>query len=413
MEGGQNNSSLSDVKVLDFTGELGPYAAKMYAGLGAEVIHLEPITGDPLRKQRPFYKDQEDNIEASLQFLYYNSNKKSLALDLHKEKGKQIFLRLIENIDVFIESCVPGYLDSLGLSFERLKEINPRLVQTSITPYGSSGPYLNYPGTDLTCSGMGGFLYLAGVGNDKPVRACDNQAYRMAEAYAAVGSSIALLHARRTGQGQFVDVSAMEAVGMALENAPQYWDLEGVIRRGRGKEAGTGTIHPCRDGYIVVVAIMGTNKIMWDMFLKWMKDENVEEWEVFEDPRWIDPAYRVSDEGYATFCRIFEKFTMKHDKAELYERGQAHRVALSPLNNGKDLLENPQLKYNKFWQTVAHETLGGEITYPGAPYKFGELEWRFGSPAPTFGEHTVEILKDLNYAKDDIDTFLKEGIVHG
>jgi len=334
-------------------------------------------------------------------------------LDLHQEEGKQIFLRLIENIDIFMESCVPGYLDSLGLSYERLKEVNPKLVQTSITPYGSSGPYRDYPGTDLTCSGMGGFLYLAGVGNDKPVRACDNQAYRMAEAYAAVGSSIALLHARRTGQGQFVDVSAMESVGMALENAAQYWDLEGVIRRGRGKEAGTGTIHPCRDGYIVVVAIMGTNKIMWDMFAKWMKDENVEEWEAFDDPRWIDPSYRESEEGYATFCRIFELFTMKYDKAVLYEKGQAHRVALSPLNNGKDLLENPQLKYSKFWQTIEHENLGGEITYPGAPYEFGEMKWRFGSPAPTFGEHTVEILKDLNYAKDDIDTFLKEGIVHG
>jgi len=412
MVGEQKNSPLSDVKVLDFTGELGPYAAKMYAGLGAEVIHLEPITGDPLRKKRPFYKEEEDNMEASLQFLYYNGNKKSLVVDLNKEEGKQIFLRLIESIDIFMESCVPGYLDSLGLSYERLKGINPKLVQTSITPYGSSGPYEDYPGSDLTCSAMGGFLYLAGVGNDKPVRACDNQAYRMAEAYASVGSSIALLHARRTGQGQFVDVSAMESVGMALENAAQYWDLEGVIRRGRGKEAGVGTIHPCKDGYIVVAATMGKNKIMWGMFAKWMKNENVEEWEVFEDPRWIDPSYRESEEGYATFCRIFQRFTMKNDKAYLYEKGQAHRVALTPLNNGKDLLENQQLRYRKFWQTIEHENLGGEITYPGAPYEFGEMEWSFGLPAPKFGEHTVQILEELNYSKDEIEAFSKEGIIH-
>ncbi len=412
MEGNLKNRALSDVKVLDFTGELGPYAAKLYAGLGAEVIHLEPITGDPLRKKEPFYKDEKDNMEASLQFLYYNGNKKSLVVDLNKEEGKQIFLRLIKDIDVFLESCAPGYLSSLGLSYERLKEINPKLVQTSITPYGSIGPYKDYHGSDLTCSAMGGFLYLAGIGNDKPVRACDNQAYRMAEAYAAVGSSIALLHARKTGQGQFIDVSAMESVGMALENAAQYWDLEGVIRRGRGKEAGTGTIHPCKDGYIVVVAIMGRNKIMWDMFLKWMKDENVEEWEVFDDPKWIDSSYRVSEEGYTTFCRIFQRFTMQYGKAELYEKGQAHRVALTPLNNGKDLLENPQLKYRKFWQTVRHEKLGGEITCPGAAYEFGEMEWDLGLPAPMFGEHTIEILKELNYSKNDIDTFSKEGIIH-
>ncbi len=412
MEGGRENRSLSDVKVLDFTGELGPYASKLYAGLGAEVIHLEPITGDPLRRKGPFYKGESDNMEASLQFLYYNGNKKSLALDLHREEGRNIFLRLISKIDIFMESCVPGYLDNLGLSYGNLKEVNPRLVQTSITPYGSVGPYKDYPGSDLTCSAMGGFLYLAGIDNEKPVRACDDQAYRMAESYAAVGSSIALLYAKRTGKGQFVDVSAMEAVGMALENSAQYWDLEGSIRRGRGTEAGSATVHPCKDGFIAIVAIMGKNKIMWEPFVKWMKSENVEEWQIFEDPRWIEPSYRRSAEGYETFCRIFHRFTMKHDKMTLYERGQANRIALSPVSNGRDLLENPQLKHRNFWQTIEHEHLGGEITFPGAPYEFGELDWRFGFPAPRFGEHTTQILEELDYTREEIAVFSKEGIVH-
>lgn len=412
MEGELKNRSLSDVKVLDFTGELGPYASKLYAGLGADVIHLEPITGDPLRKKGPFYHNEEDNMEASLQFLYYNGNKKSLAIDLESESGQQIFVRLIKDVDIFMESCVPGYLDSLGLSYENLKEVNPKLVQTSITPYGSVGPYKDYPGSDLTCSAMGGFLYLAGIENDKPVRACDDQSYRMAESYAAVGSSIALLYAKRTGKGQFVDVSAMESVGMALENAAQYWDLEGTIRRGRGKEAGSATVHPCKDGHIAIVAIMGKNKIMWEPFVKWMKEENVEEWEVFEDPRWIEPSYRRSEEGYSTFCRIFHRFTMENDKMTLYEKGQAHRIALSPVSNGKDLLENPQLKYRNFWQVIEHENLGGEVTYPGAPYEFGELDWRFGFPAPKFGEHTASILKTLGYADEQIAGFAEEGIIH-
>jgi benzylsuccinate CoA-transferase BbsE subunit/naphthyl-2-methylsuccinate CoA transferase subunit len=413
MEGERSKDrSLSDVKVLDFTGELGPYASKLYAGLGAEVIHLEPITGDPLRRKGPFYRGEADNMEASLQFLYYNGNKKSLVLDLHREEGRNIFLKLISKIDIFMESCVPGYLDTLGLSYDNLKDVNPRLVQTSITPYGSVGPYKDYPGSDLTCSAMGGFLYLAGIENEKPVRACDDQSYRMAESYAAVGSSIAYLYATRTGKGQFVDVSAMESVGMALENAPQYWDLEGSIRRGRGKEAGSATVHPCKDGYIALVAIMGKNKTMWDPFVKWMKSENVGEWEVFEDPRWIEPSYRRSVEGYETFCRIFHQFTMKHDKMTLYERGQAKRVAVTPVSNGKDLLENPQLKYRNFWQTIEHKNLDGEITFPGAPYEFGELDWRFGFPAPRFGEHTTQILEALDYRKEEIAVFSKEEIVH-
>jgi len=303
-------------------------------------------------------------------------------------------------------------LDGLGLSYDQLSVVNPRLVQTAITPFGSFGPYRDLPGSDMVCAALGGFLFLGGIDNDKPVRACDNQAYRMAEAYAAVGSAIALLFAKRTGIGQFVDVSCMESVGMALENAAQYWDLEGTNRRGRGTEAGSATVHPCKDGFFAIVAIMGKNKIMWDPFVQWMKEENVPEWEVFEDPRWIDPVYRCTEEGYTTFCRIFEGFSMQHDKLTLYEKGQAHRVALTPVSNGKDLLENPQLNYRNFWQTMQHDNLGGKVVYPGPPYEFGELKWRLGNAAPMFGQHTAEIMRELGYAQDTIDALDKEGIIH-
>jgi benzylsuccinate CoA-transferase BbsE subunit/naphthyl-2-methylsuccinate CoA transferase subunit len=406
-----NAGSLSDVRVLDFTGELGPYASKLYVGLGADVIHLEPIAGDPLRDVGPFYKNIPGK-DRSLQFLYYNAGKKGMALDLAKEKGREIFLKLCQTADMLIESLVPGYLDKLGLSYEVLSKTNPRLVQTSITPFGHFGPYRDYPACDLTCSALGGFLFLAGVDNDKPVRACDNQSYRMAESYAAVGSSIALYHANETGEGQFVEVSCLEAAGMALENAAQYYDLEGSNRRGRGREAGTATIHPCKDGFIALVAIMGKNKVMWDPFVEWMKDEGVEEWEVFNNDKWIDPAYRSSQQGYETFCRVFERYSMKHEKLYLYESGQDHRVAVSPVSNGKDLLENVQLKYYDFWKTLYHENLGGEVTYPGAPYEFGTLKWHLGGPAPVFGQHTGQILKELGYSEKDIEAMGKEGIVY-
>lgn len=407
----QNENSLSGVKVLDFTGELGPYAAKLYAGLGAEVIHLESISGDPLRNIGPFYQNKP-GPNSSLQYLYYNAGKRGLALDITRDEGKDVFLKLCADADLLFESFTPGFLDDLGLSYDVLSASNPKLVQTAITPFGSTGPYNKMPGSDLTCSAMGGFLFLAGADNDKPVRSCDNQSYRMAEAYAAVGSSIALLFAQNTGIGQFVDVCCLESVGMALENSAQFWDLEGVLRRGRGTEAASATVHPCKDGYIALVAIVGTNKNMWKPFIKWMQEDNVDEWEVFDDDKWIDPNYRKSREGYETFCRIFEKYTMQHDKLTLYERGQACRVAISPVSNGKDLLENPQLQHREFWKAIRHDNLGGEVTYPGAPYEFGSIDWRLGNAAPTLGQHTAEIMSELGYAASEIDTLAKEGIIY-
>lgn len=406
------NDSLGNLRVIDFTGELGPYAARLYAGLGADVIHMEPMGGDPLRNRGPFFKNIP-GAERSLQYLYYNAGKRGMVLDITTAQGKEVFVKLCMSADILLESFRPGYLDCLGLSYDILSAFNPKLVQASITPFGHKGKYADFPGTDLTCSALGGFLFLGGVDNDKPVRACDNQAYRMAESYAAVGSAIAVFFARKTGAGQFVDVSCMEGVGMALENAAQYWDLEGKVRRGRGKEAGSASIHPCKDGYVAIVAIMGRNKGMWAPFLKWMKSENVDEWEVFDDDKWINPAYRTSEEGYETFCRIFENYTMQHTKLDLYDIGQSCRVAISPVSNGKDLLENPQLKYQNFWNVLKHENLEGEeITYPGTPYAFGNLKWQMGNSAPTYGQHTIEILEELGYSQFQIEGLAKEGVIY-
>lgn len=401
----------SRLRVLDFTGELGPYTGKMYAGLGANVIHVEPMTGNPLRRIGPFYK-KTPGPDASLPYLYFNSGKRGVALNLEQEAGRKLFHELCAQANLLIESCVPGYLDRLGLSHEVLVRDNPKLVHTAITPFGHSGAMSTLPASDLTCAALSGFLYLAGAGNDKPARTPDNQMYRMAEAYAADASAIALFHAQRTGCGQLVDVACIEAGAMALENAAQCWDLEGVIRRGRGQEAGTGTLHLCTDGYLVVVAIIGKDKVMWNRFVQWMKGEGVGDWEVFDDDKWLEPAYRSSAEGYRTFCRIFEKYASQHGKLYLYETGQKYNVAVTPVSDGRDLLDNPQLHYRKFWQQVRNDALGGDVVYPGAPYEFGELRWRFGRNAPRLGEHTAEILGELGYSPTDIGDLVKSGAVH-
>ncbi|MDX9788960.1 MAG: CoA transferase [Desulfobacterales bacterium] len=406
------NGSLSNLKILDFTGVLGPYAGKLYAGVGADVIHIEPITGDPLRNIGPFFKNIPGK-DRSLQFLYYNAGKRGLALDINKDEGKDIFLKLCQSADLLLESFDAGVLNSMGLSFDVLSAVNPKLVQTSMTLFGATGPYANYPGSDLTCSALSGFTYLAGDNNDKPVRAPDDQAYQTAGAHAAVASGFALYFAKKTGIGQFVDIAAIESVASAHENAAQFWDLEGVIRRSAFGTLAGGGLFKCKDGYIALVAAMGNkNKQMWDPFVRWMKEEGVEGWEAFDDEKWLDQNFRRELKNYEIFCRIFEAYTMKHTKLELYEKGQFYKVATTPVSNGKDLVENPQLKATGFFQTVTHGYLKDDVTFPGAPYEFGEIQWRFGGPAPTLGQHTAEILLEVGYTQSEIDAYAKEGTIY-
>lgn len=199
---------------------------------------------------------------------------------------------------------------------------------------------------------------------------------------------------------------------MALESSAQQWDLEGKVRRGRGREAGSASIHPCRDGYIILVAILTDSRPSWEAFVSWMKDEDVEDWNVFKDERWLESAYRSSNEGYTTFCNIFERYTTKHAKAYLYETAQRYKVAAGPVSTGRDLLENPQLQYLEFWKSVRDDLSGGEIVYPGAPYEFGELRWEIRSGAPRLGEHTHEVLQELGYSSAQINELGKSGAVH-
>jgi benzylsuccinate CoA-transferase BbsE subunit len=311
---------------------------------------------------------------------------------------------------LLIEGFPPGHLENLGLGYEILSVINPKLVHTAITPYGQYGPYKDYPFSDLTCLAMGGMLYLAGTEDEKPALVPDKQSFFQADLYAAYGSMVALINADMTLEGQYVDVSLQESVATAQENAIQTYDLEGRIRRGLGLvEAGNGT-YKCQDGYVYTVAAMGSNVHLWYPLVDWMIEENIPGAEVLRGEEWGKSDHRKKAESMEIFKTIFEQFSAKYTKQDLYQESQKRKVVIYPVNTAKDVLENPQLTYRNYFKEMYSESVNGTITYPGCPYYLEKIPWELRSGAPAFGQHTGEVLKNLGYSADDMKSFVKRGV---
>ena len=203
---------MSGYRVLDLTNENGYLCGKILGDMGADVIKIENPRGDSGRKIGPFYQQVPD-MEKSLYWYAYNLNKRGITLDVETEDGRQILSRLIKKADFLIESYPTGYLDKLGLSYAKIHEINPKIVMTSITPFGRTGPYKDYKGSDLVVMAMSGLMYITGDPDTAPLRISFPQAFLLASAHAAAASMIAHYYRETAGQGQHVDVSAQESSG--------------------------------------------------------------------------------------------------------------------------------------------------------------------------------------------------------
>ncbi|MCL4439723.1 MAG: CoA transferase [Firmicutes bacterium] len=389
----------------------GAYTGKLFADYGAEVIRVEPKEGDPARLEKPFVKDTP-GIENSLRYHYLNTNKKSVVIDITSPEGKKAFLDLAGTADLLIESFPPGYMDSIGLGYGVLSSVKPKIVYTAITPFGQTGLYKDYPFSDLTLMAMGGMLFLAGTDDDKPALAPDKQSFFQADLYAALASMVALFHADVTSEGQFIDVSIQEAVATALENAIQTYDLEGSIRRGSSAvEAGRG-VYNCQDGSVYIMAAMGRNTYLWDPLVEWMMEEKIEGAEILKGEEWRETEYRTTKEAMTIFKELFERFASKYPKLVMYEESQKRKLALCPINNAKDILENPQFVFRNFFKTIYSEPAGSTITMPGAPVYIEKIPWELKNPAPALGQHTYEVLSQLGYSPDNIKSLVERGVIY-
>ena len=216
---------MAPYRVLDLTDERGLLAGKIFADLGADVIKIERPGGDPARSVGPFYKDVPDP-QRSLFWFAYNTGKRSITLNIESSEGQELLKSLVKSADLLVESFPPGYMDKLGLGYQVLSELNHRLIMTSITPFGQTGPYASWKGPDIVPWAMGCYMWMTGEPGRAPLRISHPpQAYLHASAMAAVGSLMALRYRAMTGEGQHVDVSAQQCPVWMLTHTYAYWDL--------------------------------------------------------------------------------------------------------------------------------------------------------------------------------------------
>jgi benzylsuccinate CoA-transferase BbsE subunit len=404
-------AALTGITVLDVAGPLGNYCGKLFADLGARVILVEPPGGAPTRHLEPRIAGRTD-ADASLTFQYQNVNKEGIVLDLDTEAGQEVFRELASRCSLVIESEQPGAMARRGLGYAGLRAGHPSLTVTSITAFGQSGPFAHWLATDLTAMGLGGMLYLAGYPDTAPMVACGEQAVGAANVFAAVASLAAVYDAEASNEGQHVDVSMQECVVMGMENAVQFYDLEGTIRKrnaGTQRLAGTG-VFECADGYIYLMAGgIGSNRF-WATTADWLIEEGVAGAEQFKEARWNDQAFLASDEAKRIFGQTFAPFARLLTKAELQAKGRSRRIPLAPICDARDIVQSPQREHRGYFVDVVDAT-GVRLRMPGAPYKLSATPWRLRTRAPRLGEHTRDVLTWAGYTEDEQRALKQQGVV--
>ena len=412
---------LSGNRALDVTDYKGWLSGRILADLGVDVIKVEPPGGDSGRSQGPFYGG-EVNPERSLSWFAYNLGKRGITLNLEAIEGREIFKRLARNADFVLESFPPGHMEKLGLDYNVLHEINPKIILASISPFGQSGPYRDYKASDIVAMAMGGFMYVTGDPDRPPLRISFPLAYALASAQAALGSLIAFHHRQNTGRGQYVEVSTQESIVNTLANVLATWELNGIVTRrvgalffrgGLGQEAHQRVIWPCRDGAVAFMAMGGRAGARSNRALvKWMEEEEMAndflrgiDWDAFDTVTLSKEFHRKVEEPIARFFKA-------HTRQQLHEGARRRGIFLQLVATPKDIIESQQLGERDFWVDVLHPELGKAIRYPGSFAKASESPLRLGSRAPLVGEHNADIYQgELGLLPEELGDLKARGVI--
>ena len=399
---------LSDIKVLDLTWYIaGPYCTKLLADYGADVIKVErPPDGDPARKMGPFFKDDHHPEKSGL-FLHLNTNKRSITLNLKSEWGQGVIKELVKDADILAESFSPRVMPSLGLDYETLEKINPKLLMTSISNFGQTGPYRDFKASELIIYGMGGAMNQTGLPEQEPLKKGGNVIQYQGGTMAAIATMMALLIARGEGIGQHVDISLMETqlgtIDRRMAQLLAYQYNKATTPRGDPRDIRiypTGAF-PCADGYFEISAI----GMLWPTVARMLDMPELE-----NDPRFSSPLAQQIPGNREQFEELWYPWIMERTKKEIVAKGQEAGVLCGPINNMEEVLNDPHWWQRGFWAQIEHPVTG-KLTYPGAPIKAEEMPWVIRRPAPLLGQHNEEVYGKLGYTKEQQVTLKGKGLI--
>lgn len=404
------NRVLEGYKVLDLTNEYGAYTGRMMAAMGATVFKVEPPEGDRTRYIGPF-AGGEANGENSCFHAYYNAGKLSVTLDYTKPEGKEIFKKLIPEVDVILESFKPGTMDALGLGYEDLKKINPKLVYCAITAFGQTGYYSKWnASSEIIPFAIAGPMFSNGMPNGTPLQLGYNILSTGADVYAVAAVLGALFGREKSGKGDYIDQAIYDIAGtihgMTLGGA--QLKPNPVIAQRTGPQHGMkpASYYKCKDGYAYLAA-----PGKWKECVEWMKEDGIDvngmdDESYFSGGGLNKKLIAQADELDALVEKLFSKYTMK----ELQLKGIEKGVPIGPSETTATAPENPQYEARGFFKKVDTDTMGSYIV-PGAAIGFTESPMCTKMAAPKLGYSNETLYSVFGYTGEKLEELKSKGII--
>ena len=403
---------LTGLRVLDLSRESGFLAGKILADLGADVVKIEPPGGDPEGRRGPYLGEIADP-ERSLLWLALNTSKRGITLRLDAPRGRDLYRALSARFDVVLETEAPGALDALGIGFETLRADHPELIQCSLTPFGSTGPYAHFRAHDLVVVAMGGNPMVTGDADRPPVRCTMPTAYYHAGPEAAFGILMAVSRRDETGRGQHVDVSMQEAQLATLMTGPGQHAQSPLRRLRSGSILGrTREIWQAKDGNITFGLRSGNARIPnLIATVAYMAEAGMApDW--LRDYDWASYNHNtVSDAEIARLQEAFGAFFATKTRRELFEQALERRIMLAPCNDVREILEQPQLRFRELFTIIEYPEFGARVEHPDFFAKSSAGGIGIRSRAPRIGEHNAEVFAEIGVGASELAELAAQGVV--